>query len=189
MNNNIKFPVPRVSYFKGPVTDIRPAGVCDLREIGEMIRRDERLECLTREYRALTDKEERREFKKTRLPYITPSGVFSKRMADGFVRHSGLVCLDFDDVRNYDLLRCDLLHDKCYETAFLFRSPSGGLKWFVCLPWMNEANDQRATFDEIRAHVLYEYGADADKSGSDVCRACFLCHDENVFINHKFLAI
>ena len=81
MNNNIKFPVPRVSYFKGPVTDIRPAGVCDLREIGEMIRRDERLECLTREYRALTDKEERREFKKTRLPYITPSGVFSKRMA------------------------------------------------------------------------------------------------------------
>ena len=51
------------------------------------------------EIRACTDKARRRELK-SKLPAITPSGVFSKRCNAGLIKHSGIICIDIDGDQN-----------------------------------------------------------------------------------------
>ena len=35
----------------------------------------------------------------------------------------------------------------------------------------------------MQQHVAFHYGIAIDKSGSDICRACFLPHDPECYIN------
>ena len=44
--------------------------------------------------------EEERKFLKSKLPAITPSGVFSKRKADCLVEPTNLICIDIDGKDN-----------------------------------------------------------------------------------------
>ena len=70
------------------------------------------------------------------------------------------------------------------ETALCFVSPKGrGVKWIVRLPEWAQYDDFKLTFQTMQQYVGFHYGIAIDKSGSDVCRACFLPYDPECYIN------
>jgi len=177
----------RFSFFKKPigVTDKKPEKSTTLVEVYNLIK-GETYEVLTEHLRELTGKKEIGDFKRNNLDFITFSGTFKTRFADQLIKHSNLICIDFDHIEDIDWLWDKLLIDEFFETSLMFRSPSGqGIKWVV------EIDTEEAThldwFLGIEAYIKKVYGINIDKSGKDVCRACFLCHDKNAYINPKLL--
>ena len=61
------------------------------------------------------------------------------------------------------------------------------MKWIVTLPDWTEGLPFREQFERVRRYVGFNYGLDPDKSGSDVCRACYLPWDDECFINPKYV--
>ena len=79
-----------------------------------------------------SDKSKRNELK-SQLPYVTFCGTFTSRSNANLRNHSGLACLDFDDVQNLEELRRELNKDLYTFSSFV--SPSGdGLKVLVKVP-------------------------------------------------------
>ena len=76
---------------------------------------------------------EKRNLLKQQLPAICFSGEFSERKDKSILKHSGLICLDFDGFESKDLLlkkKKELTNDKFTYSVFI--SPSGnGLKVLV----------------------------------------------------------
>lgn len=153
----------------------------------------------TNRLRLLFNKEEASRFKKLNFYVATFSGIFRYRRASEIVQHSQLLVLDFDepDIRaawpNMDIedalqhLRSLLLSDTVFETELLFRSPSGkGLKWVICVGDM-EGMKHKDYFRCVSNYLLNTYHVHVDESGKDVCRACFLPHDPECFINQNLL--
>jgi len=76
-----------------------------------------------------SEKQVRNELK-SKLPYVTFCGTFSSRSNSNLKTHSGLACLDFDDVEQLENLR-ELINLDSFTFAS-FVSPSGdGLKVLV----------------------------------------------------------
>lgn len=135
-------------------------------------------------------KTEKSNFKKANFEYVTFSGIFPYRDAMSLETRSPFICLDIDDLSS-TAEACEIQHllcqDRHIETALCFVSPSGqGVKWVVELPEWTQGKSFREQFDLLRNYVGFNYGIDPDKSGSDVCRACFLPHDELCYINPKY---
>ena len=124
------------------------------------------------------DKNKRNELKK-QLPCICWSGLFRSRSAKGLIEHSGLICLDFDNVIDIEELKSKLSKDK--HAYVLFISPSGnGLKLIVKIPKCESDAEHKAYFNSLVNHFKSDY---LDKSGSDVSRICYFSHDENILVN------
>lgn len=117
---------------------------------------------------------------KESLPSICFSGEFSKRSKDGLIKHSGLICLDFDKFD--DLIELNELRDKIIQSEYTyscFISPSGnGLKVIVKIPSLVE-------FHEDYFRGLQDYFCDDhfDSSTKDVSRVCFESYDPTIYIN------
>ena len=135
--------------------------------------------------------EEQRRFKLLNFEYATFSGVFSYRNASSLLSRSPYIALDIDNLasgEDAEELRDLLAHDREIETALCFVSPRGrGVKWIVELPTWCEGRNFREQFDSLRDYVGYNYGIDPDRSGSDVCRACFLSWDSGCYVHPKYL--
>ncbi len=131
-------------------------------------------------------KEEISDFKKLNFETATFNGVFSYRNARSLVSRSPFIVLDIDDLSSTDEARRIqqvLINDPWVETMLCFVSPKGkGVKWIVRLPEWAQRNDFKSTFQMLQQHVGFEYGIVVDKSGSDVCRACFLPYDPDCYI-------
>lgn len=126
-------------------------------------------------------KAERNELKKG-LPSICFSGTFKNRSINGLIRHSGLMCLDFDGFPNDDIAKTwrDTLTGWEYTFA-LFTSPSGfGLKVIVRIP--PEPEHHKAYFDAIADHFDCEY---FDRGTSDVSRVCYESYDPDIYCNKE----
>lgn len=147
-----------------------------------------------------TDKKKRTALK-THLPAVTWSGEFEPRLITGLNRHSGLICIDIDDIVNQPQI--ELLRKEPYLFA-QFISPSGnGIKLIfkidLYLETINEVSkvaDQKSIIDAHGvffrgiADMLQEhYNLTADESGKDVVRLCFVSHDENAYYNPGALHI
>lgn len=119
---------------------------------------------------------------KNNLPAICFSGTFNSRSAAGLVKHSGLICLDFDKYPDTKTLKADrdkLVKDK--YTFALFISPSGnGLKLIIKIP--AEPENHKAYFESLNNYYNSEY---FDKSTKDVSRVCYESYDKNIFINKE----
>jgi archaellum biogenesis ATPase FlaH len=130
----------------------------------------------------IKNKEERDGVKALSLPSFTPSGLYSKRNQDNFIQHSGILCVDFDNVSDLDDLKNKLLSDKEIETLLLFLSPSGnGYKWFVRIP-PNELT-HILYFEAIENYLKSNYYIEIDKSCKNISRACYLSFDPNAYLN------
>jgi hypothetical protein len=81
---------PQVSLFSG-YEDSKPIGEISLAEFLLSDRYKNEVEAI----RQCSDKAKRRELK-SKLPAITPSGIFSKRRNDALIQHSGFICIDID---------------------------------------------------------------------------------------------
>ena len=176
---------PLFSFFTSPITNTKPSKNYTLLDAYHYIIGDTAKE-RTRKLRSFGDAKQSRMFKAANFDYCTFSGTFTTRTDKALINHSGLLCIDFDHLQNLDSLRSQLLQDEYFDTQLLFRSPSGdGLKWVIEI---DISQTPHADYFRAVANYLFQtYGVEADKSGKDVSRACFLPHDPNAFINPKFL--
>ncbi len=181
------------SYFLPPITNTRPALSVTLEEVYEMII-SEKWAQTTRSLRSFR-KGEQADFKRRQLPFVTFSGIFSARHSEHIVRHSGLMCFDFDHVGDEIAVRKLqqlLVADPTLNVQLAFRSPSGdGLKVVVeCFSLTDNANKlirwHNAQYAHIASYIEQRYNVKVDKT-NDIARACFLCHDPKAYYNSQFI--
>ena len=160
------------SFFRKPIQNIEPiraVGIVDVYRyvIGHYA------QLQTESLRSMLSSPEAKRYKATHFDYCTFSGLFRKRNEKELIMHSGLMCLDFDHVKNIGELKQQLLNHEYFDTELLFVSPSGnGLKWIipVDLKGWKHSRYFKAVANCIKATGLPL----VDMSGSDVARSCFL---------------
>ncbi|MFV0390973.1 MAG: BT4734/BF3469 family protein [Paludibacteraceae bacterium] len=173
--------VKHFSFFKAPVRNTIPHKSISLLDaynyiVGEYAKQR------TEKLRRIKDPKQARQFKASTFDYCTFSGMFQTRNDKALIRHSGLLCIDFDHLQSVDLLRKQLLQDEYFETQLLFVSPSGdGIKWII--PIDTKQTTHSNYFAAVANYIQQTYGVEVDKSGRDISRACFLPHDPQAYIN------
>ncbi len=170
----------------------KPQQTQDLLWVYEYIK-SERARWATETLRSMAEKatkEEMGDFKKLNFEVATFNGVFSYRNARSLVVRSPWLVADIDDLSSTDEAREVqqlLIADKNIETGLCFVSPKGrGVKWVLRIPEWLQSKDFKAQFEGLQRYVAFEHAIAIDKSGSDVCRACFLPYDKECFINPKY---
>lgn len=183
--STVNFQLKQFSFFSSPITNTKPSKNFTLLDAYYYIKGDTAKE-RTKKLRSFADAKQSRMFKAANFDYCTFSGTFTTRTDKALINHSGLLCIDFDHLPKLDSLRSQLLKDEYFDTQLLFRSPSGdGLKWVIEI---DISQTTHADYFRAVANYLFQtYGIEADKSGKDISRACFLPHDPNCFINPKYL--
>lgn len=152
----------------------------DVNLIFKRIKEGKSLE-LIKKIRNTKDKTKRNELKKG-LPAICFSGEFNKRKDASLVKHSGLICLDFDNFDTASSLtkkRKELQEDK-YSMA-VFTSPSGnGLKVIVKIP--GDEDNHRNYFLSLEDYYDCEY---FDTTCKNISRVCYESYDPDIYVNPK----
>ncbi len=185
VEENSSILIPECSFFRKPISNIHPYENCNLKQIYDLIKSANYSET-THTLRAIEDSEQSRSFKAKNFDYVTFSGTFDKRSDKSLISHSNLLAIDFDHVTDIKKLKKSLLEDRYFETELMFTSPSGdGLKWVIPID-LNQGL-HRDYFKAVSNYINYTYQIEIDQSGSDISRACFIPHDADVFINHKYI--
>lgn len=117
---------------------------------------------------------------KQKLPAVTWSGTFKKRNANSLIQYTNIICLDIDGLTDEDeklFLFNRLCEDK--YSYVVFTSPSGcGIKILVKVDV--QPAQHKEIFNDLAAYYLKNHKVTIDPSGKDICRLCFLCHDNNL---------
>jgi len=169
----------KVSVFKNIRETENPSQV-DVSKILEAIKNG-RIKDLVTSIQDQNNKKLRQQLKK-KLPCVLFSGTFSKRSDDAIIKHSGLICLDFDEFDSEDDLHNykDFLKKDQY-TYCVFISPSGaGLKALVKVP--SEKENHRLYF---RGLEQYYDSPNFDSSCINESRVCYMSYDEHIYINEN----
>lgn len=169
----------RFHYYQGGIKVKKPTEVVDLAEVVGHIRSDRYAESI-RSLRALPP--EAQKLFKQDLDYYTFSGTFTPtRLAKNLYKHSGLICLDFDDLGDVETARMQFESDPYCLVCFV--SPSGtGLKW-ICAVAQPERHTE--AFADLGQYMFQTYGYRLDASGADVSRACFVSYDPAIYVNEQ----
>jgi hypothetical protein len=165
------------SYFTPPVNKRNPVPSCS-RTIGEVYQeiKGTTLKLITEQIRQ-SSKEERTKLKQSKLPYVTFAGTFTYRNNDSLISRSGFIVIDIDHVK-VEEIKTAILSE--FTPVLLFTSPSGdGLK-VVCS--IDTTIPHTVYFTALKSFFHQHFSLPIDK-GNDISRACFLCHDANVFIS------
>lgn len=184
-------PAPKMSFFRRPIRNTKPCREASPEDIFKYLVSDY-AKPATETLRTIADKKERSRFKAAGFDYITPGGIFRSRKESDLISASGYMVIDFDHITDVSGLTVRLANDDNFETVLAFRSPSGdGLKWIVALPEVRKKDDTPYTFEEffiiLSNYSRQRYGIEADPSGKDICRACFLPHDPEAFLNPLYI--
>lgn len=183
---------PKMSFFRRPIRNTRPCREASPQDIFKYLVSDY-ARATTERCRAIKDPRERSRYKAMNFDYITPCGIFRSRNEKDIIKASTYIVIDFDHVTNPNDLILRLAKEDNFETVLAFRSPSGdGVKWIVCIPSQLLKEDgthyTHAEFFTILSNYARKYyGVEADPSGKDICRACFLPHDPHAFLNPLYL--
>ncbi len=128
--------------------------------------------------RSNPDKKERHKLKNT-LPVVTFCGKFSDTSKGGFVSHSGLMILDFDEGKDLPALRQRMQNWSC--TYACFESPSGGGKFKALIRVEEYTTEERYK----QVFKFFEQNYHQDKSGSNINRLCYVSYDPNLYLNEN----
>ena len=173
------------SFFKAPIINTKPHKAVNLLQIYNAIKGNYYKE-RTQKLRAISDIAQARKYKAANFDYCTFSGTFTTRNDKALIKHSGLLCIDFDHLQNLQDLKNRLLTDEYFDTQLLFVSPSGdGLKWIIPIDTAQTTHNDY--FKAVSSYIQQAYGVEIDKSGRDVSRACFLPYDPQAYINPVYL--
>jgi len=188
--------VPLISYFKPPINTSNPTPVKDvsLKQVYQAIKgdffKDVTLEA-TKHFKECGGrpwpgpKGEHNPFriiKARKLHYVTFGGTFSQRANKKLIESSGYYCFDLDHLKDIQSERERILsiQDDFFQTNLLFTSPSGeGLKWVISIA-ANQC-DYTQNYKRLQSYLKIEHGIEKTDKTSDVSRACFLCHDPNIY--------
>lgn len=163
-----------VSYFSDIYNSRTPIGSLPLTSILFSERVRARVEAL----RALPYGSAEFNQAKRQMPCYTPSGVFSVRNSEGLIKHSGMLCIEWDKVEDVDALK-DLLGGLPF-IYYAGLSCSG--RGVFALIKIAEPTKHREYF-----RALSEYfggiGYRVDESGKDVCRLRVASFDDTPIFN------
>ena len=188
--------MPSFSIFRRPITNKHPYQVVNLIDVFNYIISDYAKD-RTNELRTIKDDRYRRQYKADKFDYCTFSGIFSVRTDKAIIQHSGLICLDFDHLKDVESIFEALKEDAYFETLLLFRSPSGdGLKWVISFhdSYFRYGKDgesysdyQVRFFAGLYNYIFNHYDVEVDRSCRNLSRACFLPHDPAAYLNPSLL--
>ncbi|MBQ8204656.1 MAG: PriCT-2 domain-containing protein [Alistipes sp.] len=150
-----------VSYYKNVTNSRTPIGSLPLTSILFSERVRARVEAL----RALPYGSAEFSQAKRSMPCYTPSGVFSVRNSEGLIKHSGMLCIEWDAVAD-----CSELKDLLGSLPFIFYaglSCSG--RGVFALIKIADPTKHREYFRALSVYFA-GIGYEVDRSGSDVCR-------------------
>ncbi len=184
MNNtdNCNAFFPQFSFFRKPVYNQQPYKHITAIEIHKVVSGNY-YKNATLQLRTILDKKAANKFKCTEFDFACFSGTFKIKNEKGLIEHSGLICLDFDNLPEKEKLREKILADPFLTTVLLFTSPTGtGLKWIVKIN-LNQGTHIE-NFQAIENYIFQNYHVEID-SGSDVARPCFLPYDPDCYINYS----
>lgn len=184
-------PCPRFSFYRRPIRNTRPCREASPEDIFKYLVSDY-AKPQTEQLRTITDGKTRSRYKADNLDYITPGGIFRSRKESDLLKPSGYMVIDFDHIPDPQGLVRKLATDEHFETVLAFRSPSGdGVKWIVALPNISKTDGTAYTHGEyftmLSNYSRQYYGVEADPSGKDICRACFLPYDPDAFLNPLYI--
>lgn len=129
--------------------------------------------------RLTDDKNEKKRLKET-LPCVLFSGEFSERADDKLIKHSGLICLDFDKFTTDEEMNSykAVIKNDPYTFA-VFESPSGnGIK--VVVKTTDDVKKHRQHFKALRQ---YYNNPNFDSTCINESRVCFMSYDPDIYIN------
>lgn len=170
------------SYFSKGITQTKPDESIDINRLIALISGNT-CKSNIEQLRRTDDKKQRNQIKRS-LGYVTVSGVFSQRGNDYLQEHSGLICMDFDDLEKPDDVKDTLAADP--HSMALFISPSGnGLKVIVPI----DATNHLGCFKALEDYYRKQYQLTVDPSGKDVARATYLSYDPEALYNPNAKAI
>jgi len=171
----------KMSLYSCPITETDSINNISLFDVFVKVKSSE-LEEISAKIRGINNKNERDTLKASFLQSFSPSGIYTKRNQFNIVKHSGIICIDFDNVEDLIGLKYKLLSDPEIETLLLFLSPSGnGYKWFVRIP-PNELS-HILYFEAIENYLLTIYNIEIDKKCKNISRACYMSYDPDVYLN------
>ena len=142
----------------------------------------ERWQPLVEKVRAEADPARRKELKQ-HLPAFMPSGVFTKKTADGLQVHSGFICIDIDAKDNAGVKDFDRLKEyvcQIPQVAYCGLSV-GGVGFFCIIPIADPAKHR----DYFRAieRDFKECGITIDRQCYNVNRLRYVSYDPVPYIN------
>jgi len=161
----------RITIFKNAFENKQPFYI----EISKVLERikNGKSKALVEEIRNESNKEKRASLK-VQLPCILFSGEFSTRKDSDLIKHSGFVCLDFDDVEDPEAKKKELSKDSLMYAIFI--SPSGnGLKALVKI---KDTSKHRQHYEK-----LIELYPELDISCCNEARVCFESYDPKLYLN------
>lgn len=173
-----------MQFYKAPAMTTVSNQTVNILQLFELIHGD-KYKNTTDTLRSISDDKERKEYKVTHFDFVTPSCTSPKRCTVAVTKHSNILAIDIDDYAgDIDLLKSDLVRDTQLFTIMAFKSPSGkGLKWLVLIdPSQASHHDW---FIAIEEYMKEKYHVEIDTHCKDICRSCFLPHDEYAYINDK----
>ena len=163
-----------VSYFSCVAQSHKPQGSLPL----ETILFSERVRARVEALRALHYGSEAFSQAKRQMPCYTPSGVFEVRNSEGLIKHSGMLCIEWDKVEDVDALK-DLLGG----LPFIYYA---GLSCSGCgvfaLVKIADPTKHREYFRAL-ADYFDGIGCEVDRCGGDVCRLRVASFDDSPIYN------
>lgn len=172
-------PTYKFSVYKAPIANVNPLKSTTLSKVYAVIVSD-RYKPVTSNLRALKDKKEHTACKIKKLDYVTFSGEFKTRSVVGLIKHSGLFCIDLDELEDTEAIKSKVID--LLPPSLMFVSPSGnGLKLVYKIN-ISEA-EHLQYYDAFEVFFNERLGVAIDDKCKDVPRACFLCHDSEAYFN------
>ena len=163
-----------VSYFSCVAQSHKPQGSLPL----ETILFSERVRARVEALRALPYGSAEFSQAKRSMPCYTPSGVFEVRNSEGLIKHSGMLCIEWDKVEDVDALK-DLLGGLPF-VYYAGLSCSG--RGVFALVKIAEPIKHREYFRAL-SECFDGIGYEVDRSGSDVCRLRVASFDDAPIYN------
>lgn len=182
-----------ISLFSPPIHNTNPLRSVSLDDVSELVRNDVKLDRLTETARELykKDKQAYSKFKDSKLPYVTFSGTFNKRCNDGLINHSGLICIDIDNIK---MVCIEGGLEDFRGLSLFFDSPSNnGIKFIfkVDMHGVTELEDIKKVHYCYVQYLVQFFNSYLRLEGykdfkvdnlSDVSRPCYLVHDISGFL-------
>ena len=171
-----------MQFYKAPAMTTVSNQTVNIHQLYELIHGD-KYKNTTDTLRSISADKERKEYKVTHFDFVTPSCTSTRRCTAAMLKHSNILAIDIDDYAgDIDLLKSNLIRDPQIFTLMAFKSPSGkGLKWLVFIDISQASHHD--WFIAIEEYLKQQYHVEIDTHCKDVCRSCFLPHDEYAYIN------
>lgn len=119
---------------------------------------------------------------KESCPMVTISGTFSKRRRADLIKHSGLICIDIDNIAPHFFVKLaeDIWTDKYVYAAFKSISGNGIAVIIQIDPLRHED-----AFEGLARYFAENYQIAIDRSCKDITRARFISYDPSMWVNTK----